>query len=107
MTPGPSKEAARAPLEATNVLQSGTRVCRRAAMALESAARDHLETTSALKSAAQACSRAANPRRSMAQGCITARRTARASFVAALRSKVQPDICVFRFRVRRVLRFRS
>ena len=94
MTPERSKEAARAPLGATNVLQSGTRVCRRAAMALESAARDHLETASALKSAAQACSRAAKPRKSMAQACITARKTARSSFVAALRSNVQLGISV-------------
>ena len=105
MTPERSKEAARAPLGATNVLQSSTRVCRRAAMALESTARDHLETTSALKSAAQNCSRAAKPRKSMAQACITARKTARSSFVAALRSNVHLDICAFCFCVRPVLLF--
>ena len=84
------------------MLQSGTRGCCRDAMALESTARDHLETTGALKSAAQACSRAAKPRKSMAQACITARKPARSSFVAALRSKVQLDICALCFCVRPV-----
>ena len=105
MTPERSKEAARAHLGATNVLQSGTRVCRRATMACESAARDHLETASAVKSAAQACSRAAKPRKSMARASITAWKNARSNFVAALRSEVQLAICVFCFCVRLVFYF--
>ena len=56
--------------------------------------RDHLETASALKSAAQAWSRAAKPRKSIAQACITVRKTARSNFVAALRSRVQLGISV-------------
>ena len=95
MTPERSKEAARAPLGATSVLQSGTRSRHRAAVILESAAPEHLGTASALRHAAQARCRATKACKSMAQACITARKTARSSFLAALRSNVLLEICVF------------
>ena len=73
MTPERSKDADPEPLEATSVLQSGTRSRHRAVIAFESA-RDHLGTVSALKNAAQACCRAAKAYKSMAQACITAKK---------------------------------